>query len=211
MQKSKTRLNGLFFYFNTHAICYPSFMSKFSRNAIWLCACITLTSLYFPAGILPASSESAKETISPRSESAVPTDVKFDAEWYLSTYPDVRAAVQAGSIKSALDHYRASGFFEKRLPSKPVVDEAWYLQTYPDVAQAIREGRETSAYDHFVKSGYRDGRIPSKPVVDEEWYLQTYPDVAQAIREGRETSAYDHFVKSGYREGRMPSSPDTKR
>ena len=94
---------------------------------------------------------------------AVPIDSTFDAEWYLSVYPDVRAEVQAGTIKSALDHYRTHGYFEKRLPSKPVVDEAWYLQTYPDVAMAIREGRETNSYDHFVKYGYREGRIPSLP------------------------------------------------
>ncbi len=86
---------------------------------------------------------------------------KFDEQWYLSQYPDVRADVEAGLVlKSAWEHYRRHGIFEKRLPSKPVVDEAWYLQAYPDVAQAIREGRETSAYNHFVKCGYREGRAP---------------------------------------------------
>jgi glycosyltransferase involved in cell wall biosynthesis len=83
----------------------------------------------------------------------------FDAEWYLSTYPDVRAEVESGNIQSALDHYRTHGYVEKRLPSKPVVDEIWYLQMYPDVAQKIREGCEVSGYDHFVKYGYREGRI----------------------------------------------------
>lgn len=62
-----------------------------------VCACIALASLSVSVGIRPASSESAKETISPKSESAVPTDVTLDAEWYLTGYPDVRAAVQAGS------------------------------------------------------------------------------------------------------------------
>src|SRR2546430_9242333 len=85
---------------------------------------------------------------------------KFDEEWYLSQYPDVRAAIKSGLLKSGLERYRRHGILEKRLPSKPVVNEAWYLQAYPDVAQAIREGRETSAYDHFVKCGYREGRAP---------------------------------------------------
>ena len=89
-----------------------------------------------------------------------PADVTVDAEWYLSQYPEVRAGIQNGWFKSALDHYRIYGYFEKRLPSKPVVNEAWYLKRYPDVAQAIREGRETSASDHFTKYGYLDGRIP---------------------------------------------------
>ena len=99
---------------------------------------------------------------------------KVDEEWYLSQYPDVRAAVQAGRVKSASSHYRRSGYAKKCLPSKPVVDEAWYLQTYPDVAAAIREGRETSAYDHFVKHGYREGRTPTSadramPAMPADW------------------------------------------
>jgi hypothetical protein len=91
------------------------------------------------------------------------TLAKFDEEWYLSQYPDVRAEIQSGNQKSGLEHYRRHGIVEKRLPAKPVVDEAWYLRAYPDVAQAIRVGRETSAYDHFVKEGYREGRAP-RPV-----------------------------------------------
>jgi hypothetical protein len=91
------------------------------------------------------------------------TVAKFDEEWYLSQYPDVRADIQSGTFKSGLEHYRRHGILEKRLPAKPVVDEAWYLRAYPEVKQAIREGRETSAYDHFVKYGYREGRAP-RPV-----------------------------------------------
>jgi hypothetical protein len=91
------------------------------------------------------------------------TVAKFDEEWYLSQYPDVRAAVQSGHLKSGFEHYRHQGILEKRLPAKPVVNEAWYLRVYPEVAQAIREGRETSAYDHFVGKGYREGRAP-RPV-----------------------------------------------
>ena len=91
---------------------------------------------------------------------AASADVSVDAEWYLSQYPDARAGIQDGRFKSALDHYRAYGYFEKRLPSKPVINEAWYLRRYPDVAQAIQEGRETTAYNHFIKYGYLEGRIP---------------------------------------------------
>jgi hypothetical protein len=87
---------------------------------------------------------------------------EVDEEWYLSQYPDVRAAVSDGRTKSASSHYRGHGYAERRLPSKPVVDEAWYLRTYPDVAVAIREGREMSAYDHFVKLGYREGRMATR-------------------------------------------------
>ena len=89
---------------------------------------------------------------------------KVDSEWYLSQYPDVRAAILNGSFRSAKDHYRVRGYFEKRWPSKPVVDEAWYIKTYPDIAKAIREGREVSASNHFVKHGLQEGRMPSPPL-----------------------------------------------
>src|SRR5262249_14491600 len=62
---------------------------------------------------------------------AAPADVTVDEDWYLSQYPDVRTAIQNGRFKSALDHYRAYGYYEKRFPKKPVVDETWYLRTYP--------------------------------------------------------------------------------
>ena len=86
-----------------------------------------------------------------------------DEEWYLSCYPDVRAAIAEGRIESAASHYRAHGKQEKRLPTRPVVDEAWYLLRYPDVARLIRSGRVKSAYDHFVQVGYSEGRLPQHP------------------------------------------------
>ena len=78
--------------------------------------------------------------------------VAVDAEWYLSQYPDVRAAVQNGQFKSAEEHYRTNGFKEKRLPARPkaaldvdqaanvAVDAEWYLSQYPDVRTAIQDG-----------------------------------------------------------------------
>jgi hypothetical protein len=84
-----------------------------------------------------------------------------DAEWYLSQYPDVRAAVQDGRFKSAEDHYRNNGFKEKRLPAKPKVDEEFYLRTNPDVAAAVRSGQFKSGYEHYVTYGYLEGRKPS--------------------------------------------------
>ncbi len=86
-----------------------------------------------------------------------------DEDWYLSCYPDVRAAVAEGRISSAANHYRTHGKRERRLPTRPVVDEAWYLLRYPDVARLIRSGSVKSAYDHFVQAGYGEGRLPQHP------------------------------------------------
>jgi hypothetical protein len=91
--------------------------------------------------------------------------VVVDEEWYLSRYPDVRAAVEDGRLSSAASHYHRYGRRERRLPTKPVVDETWYLLRYPDVARAIRSGLVKDAYDHFVQIGYGEGRLPQHPSV----------------------------------------------
>ena len=83
-----------------------------------------------------------------------------DAEWYLSQYPDVRAAVQNGQFKSAEEHYRTYGFKEKRLPARPKFDEEFYLRANPDVAAAVQNGQFKSGYEHYVTNGYREGRKP---------------------------------------------------
>jgi len=89
--------------------------------------------------------------------------VVVDEDWYLSRYPDVRAAVEDRRLTSAASHYQMYGRREKRLPAKPVVDETWYLLRYPDVARAIRNGQVKDAYDHFVQIGYGEGRLPQHP------------------------------------------------
>lgn len=88
-------------------------------------------------------------------------NIAVDEEWYLSEYPDVRAAVQAGQFKSAADHYRNNGFKEKRLPAKPKVDEDYYLRSNADVANAVRSGQFKSGYEHYIKFGHLEGRKPS--------------------------------------------------
>ena len=92
------------------SVIWPGFWAKYDARAAW--------SVIWPAFWAEYD--------------AVPADVSVDAEWYLSQYPDVRAGIQDGRFKSALDHYRAHGYFEKRLPSKPVINEAWYLRRYPE-------------------------------------------------------------------------------
>lgn len=92
---------------------------------------------------------------------AAAANVAVDEEWYLSQYPDVRAAVQDGRFKSAEDHYRKNGFKEKRLPAKPKVDEEFYLRINPDVADAVRSGQFKSGYEHYFKFGHLEGRKPS--------------------------------------------------
>src|ERR1039458_191110 len=69
--------------------------------------------------------------------------VAVDAEWYLSQYPDVRAAIQDGRVKSAEEHYRTNGFKEKRLPTKPkvagprILGETYELRALPHTKNTL--------------------------------------------------------------------------
>ena len=94
--------------------------------------------------------------------SAIRQKSLFDERFYLEAYPDIATAVKGKKVKSGLDHYVETGYFENRLPRKFAVDERYYLQQNPDVADAIRKGSVASAQSHFNSSGFTEGRIPYK-------------------------------------------------
>ncbi len=75
----------------------------------------------------------------------------FDTQYYLSTYPDVRAAVSSGARASALDHYVKEGFYQRRLPFR--FDRVAYVRKYVDVAVAIAAGEYAHPLHHFVERG----------------------------------------------------------
>ena len=89
--------------------------------------------------------------------------VSVDEPWYRRTYPDVAEAIDAGSFKSAQDHFVQNGWFEGRHPYEIEVDEDWYLATYDDVAEGVETGEIVSAADHFQHHGYKEGRLPREP------------------------------------------------
>jgi len=87
---------------------------------------------------------------------------EFDEKWYLSKYPDVAEAVNAGALKSGRHHFIEIGYFEGRRPRDFEVDEKWYVETYPDVAESIGKRKLKSARQHFNEYGYDEGRLPAK-------------------------------------------------
>jgi len=88
--------------------------------------------------------------------------VHFDPSWYQAAYPDINAALQAGTLTDLKGHYCEFGFFEHRLPRFVRVDEMFYLAEYPDIGIAVSEGRLPSAQWHFETFGFREGRLPSR-------------------------------------------------
>jgi len=63
----------------------------------------------------------------------------FDAEWYLSKYPDVAAAGV-----DALQHYLEHGVGEKRNPH-PLFDTEWFLSRHPEVVS-----RGLNPLQHYI-------------------------------------------------------------
>lgn len=123
----------------------------------------------------------------------------FNESWYLRSYPDVAAAVDAGVI-DARTHFELYGMNEGRAPG-PLFNPQFYLAQNPDVAAAVEQGLFT-AYEHFVNYGMAEGRSPVA-YFDEAFYLERNPDVAAAVNQGV-TSAIAHFLQFGLAEDRTP-------
>jgi len=130
----------------------------------------------------------------------------FDQGWYLSTYPDIEAAVKQGLFPSGWAHFRTVGYLEGRFGHQPVVDADWYVSTYPDIAQAMLEGKVTSALDHFIKFGYQEGRLPHDPDLHPKWYAPRYAPSVDSGTGGKEEMV-KHFLKRGYHQLAVPAPP----
>jgi GT2 family glycosyltransferase/LmbE family N-acetylglucosaminyl deacetylase/2-polyprenyl-3-methyl-5-hydroxy-6-metoxy-1,4-benzoquinol methylase len=72
----------------------------------------------------------------------------FDADFYLSTYQDVKNAAT-----DPITHYLEFGGFEGRKPSRKF-DGAFYLETYPDVKAA-----KINPLLHYLKFGQAENRL----------------------------------------------------
>ncbi|MEG4349344.1 hypothetical protein QUA74_06350 [Microcoleus sp. LAD1_D3] len=134
----------------------------------------------------------------------------FDTQFYLSAYPGVAEAVQAGKI-TAIDHFISYGQYEGRDPITEF-NTTEYLQKNPDVRVAITTSAAQpdplTAYSHFVKFGQFEGReIGAK--FNATYYLQANPDVAVAIatNPGKQLSPLQHYLEYGMQEGRAAIPP----
>jgi hypothetical protein len=108
-----------------------------------------------------------------------------DSKWYLTHYPDVKAA----ELDAAF-HYLIFGAAELRNPNR-LFDTEWYLTQYPDVRKS-----GMNPIIHYARHGIALGYRPH-PRFNPRWYLETYPDVRLA---GMEPLA--HWLHYGEKEGR---------
>jgi GT2 family glycosyltransferase/glycosyltransferase involved in cell wall biosynthesis len=116
-----------------------------------------------PPGISPADNASVDNADTDLADALAGF---FDAEWYLSRYPDVDA-----STHEPLHHFVHHGAAEGRDPNR-FFDGAWYLAHYPDVASSGQ-----LPLLHYLQMGAVELRNPH-PRFDAAYYVDRHPEAA---------------------------------
>lgn len=152
---------------------------------------------------LASSPESQGFEIASAATDAPPSDPltelyrrEFDADFYLSNYPDVK--------ESGIDpfvHYMDHGYKEGRNPN-PEFDGIYYRNTH------LGRASKQNPLIHYVRQGKRKD-LATKPAsseelcrleFDENFYLSMYPDVkASGI------APFLHYMNFGFKESRNPN------
>ena len=128
---------------------------------------------------------------------------RFDAAWYLRTYPRVRGKLITLDDAAVLAYYRDFGQQQGHSPN-PLFDEAFFLSSEPGAVERVRAGDAESGFDLYCRGGGRQGR--PHWLFDEAQYRGRHPDLADAtLAANGLVNGYDHFLRYGAREGRIGS------
>ena len=118
-------------------------MKKKSKGIL---ICITVIALVL-TGIMPMQAQAKGKT----DYSAV-----FDADYYYSTYSDIRAVIGNDS-KALLDHFVSFGMQEGRRGNAEF-DVKAYMENNPDLVQIFGTEDLESYYLHYINCGKKEGR-----------------------------------------------------
>jgi hypothetical protein len=135
----------------------------------------------------------------------------FDEQYYLSQYPWLKPAIDAGIIKSGREHFEKFGQAAGLTRISRYFDEDTYLAQNQDVAPFVRRdtnpnGQFASGLDHFIQFGYEEGRTQVSPDYDEAFYRANNRDLLPLIQNGTFKNGYQHFARYGAEEGRFGTS-----
>ncbi|MEG4294046.1 calcium-binding protein [Microcoleus sp. C2C3] len=134
----------------------------------------------------------------------------FDEQYYLSQYPWVKPAIDAGSIKSGLEHFQKYGQAAGLTKISRYFDESTYLADNPEIAPFVRTLNPNAPFatglDHFIQYGYEQGRSQVSPEYDEAFYVANNRDLLPFIQNGTFKSGYQHFIQFGVKDGRFGTS-----
>ncbi len=128
---------------------------------------------------------------------------KFDADWYLRTYPQVRGTLIELADETVFAYWRDRGQQQGHAPN-PFFDEAFFLRGNKAIAEAVRDGSVPSGFAVYCRDrGHH--RMPHW-LFDEAQYRRLYDDMTDAVlAKAGLVNGYDHFLRHGAREGRIGS------
>ncbi|MEG4516864.1 MULTISPECIES: calcium-binding protein [unclassified Microcoleus] len=135
----------------------------------------------------------------------------FDEQYYLAQYPWVKPAIDAGVIKSGLEHFEKFGQAGGLTKVSRYFDEATYLAGNPDIAALVRTPNNPNApfatgLDHFIQYGYEEGRTRVSPEYDEAFYLANNRQLQPFIQNETFKNGYQHFIQFGIKDGQFGTS-----
>ncbi|MEG3974215.1 calcium-binding protein [Microcoleus sp. herbarium8] len=137
----------------------------------------------------------------------------FDEQYYLSQYPWVKPAIDAGIINSGREHFEKFGQAAGLTKISRYFDEDTYLDGNPDLKPFVRTPNNPNApfatgLDHFIQFGYEEGtrRTQVSPEYNENFYLANNSDLRPFVLNGTFKSGYQHFIQFGVKEGRFGTS-----
>lgn len=108
--------------------------------------CITVISLVL-TGIMPMPAHA---------KGKIDYSVVFDADYYYSTYSDLRAVI-GNDPKALLDHFVSFGMKEGRRGNAEF-DVKAYIENNPDLVQLLGTEDYESYYLHYISTGKNEGR-----------------------------------------------------
>jgi hypothetical protein len=135
----------------------------------------------------------------------------FDEQYYLSQYPWVKPAIDAGIIKSGREHFEKFGQAGGLTKISRYFDEDTYLDRNPELKPFVRTPNNPNApfatgLDHFIQFGYEEGRTRVSAEYDEAFYVASNRDLQPFIQNGTFKNGYQHFIEFGIKDGRSPTS-----
>jgi hypothetical protein len=137
----------------------------------------------------------------------------FDEQYYLSQYPWIKPAIDAGVIASGREHFEKFGRAGGLTKVSRYFDEATYLVGNPERAPFVRTVNPNAPFatglDHFIQFGYDEGqrRTQVSPEYNENFYLANNPELRSFIGPNAPfKSGYQHFIQFGAKEGRFGTS-----
>ena len=134
----------------------------------------------------------------------------FDEQYYLSQYPWLKPAIDAGIIKSGREHFEKFGQAAGLTKISRYFDEDTYLEGNPDLKPFVRTVNPNAPFatglDHFIQYGYEEGRTRVSPEYDEAFYLANNQQLQPFIQNGTFKNDYQHFIEFGIKGGQFGTS-----